>query len=244
MNSQVKTGLLIASGLVVALPLGLAVSSWSRSASGSAPAAASNPSSKERQAAFPTAELAMLDRDVQERFAVVPQKDFGMSRISVRGHNIYRPATKTEQQTIAALQEKGVNVAFYVMSRRMWLSKTPVEQESSVIGPVRMVYAKTPPAAQSQKRSATVSQQPVTRRPGDGFKELRVIGGQVFRMVEAQPEKAASATRTLESGWKVVAVPVPASAEACVSCHNGSTVESHQKIKLGDAVGVAFYAYK
>src|SRR5690349_11157553 len=73
------------------------------------------PREKPRPYVFPVAELAALDRDLQARFAVVPDKDFGMGRIG-NLHQLYVPENAAEKQTIEKLRKARLKVAFYVMS--------------------------------------------------------------------------------------------------------------------------------
>src|SRR5690349_4647419 len=66
---------------------------------------------EEKPFAFPFVELAALDRDAQTRFAVVPEKDFGLERIGPL-HNLYSPENPTEFATVAALKKRNLDVAF------------------------------------------------------------------------------------------------------------------------------------
>jgi hypothetical protein len=44
-----------------------------------------------------------------------------------------------------------------------------------------------------------------------------------------------------EAGWAVTARPIPASQRECLSCHK--TDENGKALKVGDPLGVAFYAF-
>src|SRR5689334_9579048 len=69
---------------------------------------------------FPLAELAMLDRDLQARFAVVPTHDFGIERVTGNQHELYVPENAQEQETVRRLKQKRIQAAFYLMSRQLW----------------------------------------------------------------------------------------------------------------------------
>ena len=70
---------------------------------------------------FPTPELAALDHDLQARFAVVPDKDFGIERTYGNQHYLYDPQTSGERATVASLKQQKTDAAFYLMSRALWL---------------------------------------------------------------------------------------------------------------------------
>ena len=86
--------------------------------------------------AFPTAQLAALDRDLQARFAVVPDKDFGIERTYGNQHYLYNPSTPAERATIAALRKQKTEAAFYLMSRALWLRSWDGWGYKPIQGPV------------------------------------------------------------------------------------------------------------
>src|SRR5687767_10589962 len=85
---------------------------------------------------FPLQELAAIDRDLQARFAVVPDKDFGILRTYGRQHYLYNPQTPTEHATIAALKKEKTSVAFYLMSRALWMRSWDGWGYKPIQGPV------------------------------------------------------------------------------------------------------------
>ena len=87
---------------------------------------------------FPTQELAALDRDLQARFAVVPDKDFGITRTYGNQHYLYNPQSGREQATISALKKKNTDVAFYLMSRALWLRSWDGSGYKPIQGPVHV----------------------------------------------------------------------------------------------------------
>lgn len=85
---------------------------------------------------FPFQELADIDRDLQARFAVVPDKDFGILRAYGNQHYLYNPQTPTERATIAALKKEKTSVAFYLMSRALWMRSWDGWGYKPIQGPV------------------------------------------------------------------------------------------------------------
>ncbi|HEX8465760.1 MAG TPA: hypothetical protein VF627_14180, partial [Abditibacterium sp.] len=85
---------------------------------------------------FPMVELAALDRDLQARFAVVPDKDFGIERTFGNQHYLYNPTTPAELATIAALKKRKTEAAFYLMSRALWLRHWDGVGYKPIQGPV------------------------------------------------------------------------------------------------------------
>ena len=70
---------------------------------------------------FPSKELAAIDRDLQARFAIVPDKDFGIERTYGNQHYLYDPHTPAEIASVNALKKQKTQAAFYLMSRALWL---------------------------------------------------------------------------------------------------------------------------
>lgn len=242
---------------------------------------------------FPSQELAAIDRDLQARFAIVPDKDFGIERTYGNQHYLYNPQTPVEMASVDALKKQKTQAAFYLMSRALWLrqwdgwgykpiqgpvvltgkitlplprkinfdmAKSPVGQEvldqdhshsaqsdSSVGLPTHNPDGKTVPSPTPPKNTPT-------------FNQLQAIGNRVFEMAEAAPKTAnVGLAQTVNSTWKVVAVPIRASSKKCLPCHvyepyvqnpkapqisNAKSLSERRiKAELGDALGVAFYLY-
>ena len=94
------------------------------------------PQSEPEPFEFPTKELAAIDRDLQARFAVVPEKDFGIMRTYGNQHYLYNPQTPAELKNIAALKQQKTEVAFYLMSRALWLRSYDGLNYKPIQGPV------------------------------------------------------------------------------------------------------------
>ena len=86
--------------------------------------------------AFPTDELGAIDRDLQVRFAVVPEKDFGIERAYGNQHYLYDPQTPAEISHVAALKARNTEAAFYLMSRALWLRSWDGANYKPIQGPV------------------------------------------------------------------------------------------------------------
>jgi hypothetical protein len=87
--------------------------------------------------AFPVRELAELDQSVQMRFAEMPTKDFGMSRIG-RRHEMFVPVSVSERAAVADLQRQGWDVVFYVAGRNVLLNRTYPLHPNNIQGPIFM----------------------------------------------------------------------------------------------------------
>ena len=85
---------------------------------------------------FPSAQLAAIDRDLQVRFAVVPEKRFGIERTYGNQHYLYDPQTPAELHSVAALKKRDTEVAFYLMSRALWLRSWDGWGYKPIQGPV------------------------------------------------------------------------------------------------------------
>ncbi len=233
--------------------------------------------------AFPTADLAALDRDVQARFAVVPEKDFGIERAYGNQHYLYNPSTPAERATVAALKKQNTEAAFYLMSRALWLRSwdgwgfKPIQGPVSLTGKVKAPIPrqvnfitkdyftnKNVPLNQEGGYGADGSREeglathnpagtpvaaptPPTHAPR--FNQLQQIGNEVFEMVENAPHNARIGANSEWKNWKIVAVPIRASQKACIGCHVYQPYASPKppgklKVEVGDALGVAFYAYR
>lgn len=237
--------------------------------------------------AFPTAELAALDHDLQARFAVVPDKDFGIERTYGNQHYLYNPTTPAEIATIAALKKRKTEAAFYLMSRALWLRhwdgygykpiQGPVAITGKIVAPIprrinfnpRLHDSRGPILDQEDAKSAQSGDR--TEREGlpthspsgqtvpsptppanaPGFNQLQLIGNRVFELVEDAPKTANVGATEKFKDWQVIAVPIRANQKACLPCHvydpqdrNKPSEKLKKKLEVGDALGVAFYAYR
>lgn len=201
---------------------------------------------------FPTPELAALDRATQARFAVVPDKDFGLRRMGPR-HGYFYPAIASEKVAVKNLQKAQQEVVFYVVGRNVILQQSYYNFVSPVQGPVYI----TPKA-------------PLRVESNDAGNQRRFISPDgVAKDAPSDSDLIALSRRVFDDGalkngtdgkigeWNVVARPVAASAQQCVDCHNSRPARkpaktwdvtkiwnARDKISLGDTLGIALYCYR
>ncbi len=204
---------------------------------------------------FPTQALEELDHAVQTRFAVVPDKDFGVNRIGPR-HGYFSPVTSPEQQAIADLRKDNQEVVFYVVGRNTilrqqnWLSFSPVQ------GPVYITpNRKVDSAPEVGGRGSQVRFYSQTGVPSDSPTDTQLIN--IGRRVFNNPTLRQGTNSKINS-WHVVARPVLATSEACVNCHNSRAPwktknrqsrfalrsSNHDIVSLHDPLGIALYCYR
>jgi hypothetical protein len=185
-----------------------------------------------------------LDDCIQALFSKVDSR-FGMARVPTATKHLtyFNPRNDEERAVVNDLDHSGWVVAFYLAGRRI-LGERP--------GPNKTPFA---------GRRHSVIGGPIAITPAFSGGGQR---NQEFEMPEPDQlwEDAQNAMRSFETknqydfsvgGWKVEARPIRAG-ESCLKCHNNnqgtspSVVDlyhapSGQPIKVGDALGVAMYAY-
>ena len=213
---------------------------------------------------FPSAELAALDRDIQARFAVVVNRNFGYSRVFLpaEAHAPYRPLTPHEEADVAALRKQKLDVLFYVMGQSGELAtSTPIPAV-----PVFPILIKGPGfmTGPPNRLPLSVDQSLTLSETGLSFAgaknwantdgaldrpdlpellELRALGDRILHP-EAALSQPGSQWRTLSEGhWQAVAVPVLASSQKCVDCHR-TFVPEDQTVRLGAPLGAAIYVFR
>ena len=203
---------------------------------------------------FPTRELAALDRAIQVRFAVVPDKDFGLPRIGQR-HSYFYPAIAPEKSAVKDLQKARQEVVFYVVGRRTISKQRNGLGYSPVQGPV-YITPRTPfwvkPKVEKSYQARFLSPGGVAKdAPSDA--QLISLSRRVFDDAALR-----NGANQKIGKWNVVARPITASAEQCVDCHNQRTTfkpesqrrftlnlrGNHDTVSLGDTLGIALYAYR
>jgi len=231
---------------------------------------------------FPFQELADIDRDLQARFAVVPDKDFGIERTYGNQHYLYNPQTPTERATITALKREKTSVAFYLMSRALWMRSWDGWGYKPIQGPVLLTEKLQSPLPRrvnfnpldNSSKQVIINQERASSADGNGqtipmhnpagtpvpelkpppnapsFNQLQLIGNRVFEMAENTPKTTKiGLNEKLNTRWRVVAVPIRASSQACLSCHVYSPLPTNPNasrrttVEIGDALGVAFYLF-
>lgn len=83
------------------------------------------------------------------------------------------------------------------------------------------------------------------------FNQLQALGNRVFELAEAAPVTAnIGVAEKLSGRWSVAAVPIRASNVNCLPCHKyqpmakSPNATERLTVKVGDALGVAFYLYR
>ena len=197
-------------------------------------------------AAERTPEAALIntiDRTFQSRFETIDLKAFGMRRIPVvpehEEFNRFKPENIEDRRIIQSLTERGWEAAFFVAGRGAILvareaAKKPVARAKPVGVPAEGIeYMLHSPVSKPVRLNSPRAGGAPLPSPDDLLPHVP----SAFRDFAAK-----RGTHTFkESGWFVVARPVPASKRECLSCHEFD--ESGKALKVGDPLGVAFYAF-
>jgi len=200
---------------------------------------------------FPTRELAELDRVVQARFAVVPRDgNFGYSRVELPReiHGYFSPNSKAEKAAVSAMAKRKQDVVFALVGRQRFAGRSV--ENGGFRGPLVLT---SPFYTGSLKTRAAVIEANVAinkiTKNAPSAKELIPLADEVF--AQAKPENG---KRKQIGGWKVVACPVPASSQACVTCHNSMAKAAAKQpdwkggkpdlVSLHDPLGVALYCVR
>ncbi len=202
-------------------------------------------------------EIKELDRCVQKRFqdpSAISQRRFGMGRMGQRRMSSAQPPphgaphtgaplrrhephhrdvrdfkseNPAEQAVIDAFRAKGYEVIVYLAGRKVLEqppAKTQMRNRYGVQGPALITGKSMPADAPSTRWLLAESRTALESfEIGDGY--------------------------TLKRGtWTVAMRPVRAANSGCVSCHTSGVArdkdDSKAKLAVGDAVGVAIYAYR
>lgn len=190
-----------------------------------------------------------IDECIQELFSKADFR-FGMTRVPTRTSHIkyFAPSTPKEVQMVKELEADGWEVGFYLAGRRILGEKPDVnaiklfaDGHSVIGGPISITGALQKGANRSQLAM------PIAAKLWDE-------GQKAMRAFESSNRYEFSVGK-----WTVEARPIRARQD-CLKCHNNTTtppdnspissdfagiVHAHSKtpIKVGDALGVAMYAY-
>jgi len=172
-----------------------------------------------------------LDECIQERFSKV-ETIFGITRVgttATKGHKqSFQAETEMERIIIASLELSGLQVGFYLCGGSPHYTPTNPEgilAFDAIRGPVVIT-----PIAANWELPESIKVWRETKNALLSFKE------------KSQYEF------TIEN-WKVAARPIRAR-ESCLDCHrhkasilSSDAPESYRRLKAGDVLGVAMYAY-
>ncbi len=206
--------------------------------------------------------LVAFDDVVQDRLAVVPfDNSFGMSRVITKSN--FRPVTPPESLALSQLRSSGLDVALYMAGRSIYDRAGHVGKFTTVSGPT--ILTEGPLRKFVQGHEAYV---PVVSSSGSPARKIKPPPADLPTPAALQERvagllsgKGATPLRWKSGAWDVVAVPVPASKQACVNCHNqrlqifdpaqkarrkelGQSLQEFEPLKVGDVAGVAIYAYR
>src|SRR5262245_35866262 len=179
-----------------------------------------------------------LDECIQERFSKSDMR-FGALRITptTLHMNYFQTETQSEREAISELEKGGWQVAFYLAGRRILGTKPDL----------------TKPMLRIDGQDHPIINGPIAITSPVIFNRIRMI--EQFDLPEPQKlwDDAQKAMLEFEKKdqygfsfgkWSVAARPIRAK-EACLKCHTGpvTTAPSTTPPKVGDALGVAMYAY-
>lgn len=238
-RKQLLLKFFLATSLLAVLPLGIA--RWQENQRRNAP---------KTPYSFPFAELGALDKVVQERFAVVPTDDFGISRIGKR-HESFVPQTSEEKAVVVALKKRGYEVIFYVAGHHYLKGEHSRLGPRFLQGPIFITQAVPLKKSRDPYRyfsplgteSATLQK----NLPDGGNLLTGPLYKPAFEALNAF--NRADGTEFSMNGWAIIARPVRATHPSCVSCHNSNLLGRRfswdkSLVQIGDTLGVAMYAYR
>ena len=189
-----------------------------------------------------------LDALVQNRFQNALPLNLGMSRIArppsfggpfhpdMDAYRDFYPERPAEQQVIAALEQRHVQVGFYLIGAAITDSAPTDLNYRALKGPAAMTHGTPRPSWY----------------PGTG--QVQRARGDTLPDWNAIYPVAHDAMRRLQNGrqgfdtafgrWNIAVRPVIASEERCVTCHNSPMYAPAHVTKLDDVIGGVLYAYR
>ena len=181
---------------------------------------------EERASVSAVGAILALDAAIQKRFEKVDGR-FGYTRLLLRnGAHGFAPENDEEISSLRELQDANLRVALYLASRSLVATRDEnrVGASHRIKGPLlitRGPFDATPPAA-----------------------SMRAEARRAFALFERTEQQ-----HDFElGGWMVVARPVRALNDTCLKCHRstGGNWPSGEPsdLRVGDALGVVFYAYQ
>jgi hypothetical protein len=200
----------------------------------------------------PKAELDRLDAAIQARFQITDTRKFGISRIPTKHPAMQRmePQTDGEKSVLRSLSDQSWAVVLYAARPPMvehLVSRPDAKTGASTVAGARSAlveqegrpyqYRTLPDGKRPEPLLVMVGPLQLTERPATAPKLTADNAGVKKLLAQAMSGKEA---RLEVDRWQLVARPVRAGNEACVSCH---AKMFEQKVKVGDPLGVAVYAF-
>jgi hypothetical protein len=164
-------------------------------------------------------EISRLNDCVQLRF--LDRKAFGINRIGPgryhQGLRTFQPENPTEAAVIEQLKEKHLEVAIFLVGRQALIASPWIIGRAGLQGPasVKLLQDAELPDAAFLLSEGRIA----LAKTGEG-----------------------SDVRT--GNWTVALRPLRAGNQTCVQCHAAQYSSGESSPKLGDALGVAMYAYR
>ena len=197
-----------------------------------------------------------LDQCVQTRFQEPAPQSLGMSRVALPAsfgqhfrpnlvtQRDFDPANEPERNAIAALEDRHMQVGFYLVGRAIASSSVANPNYRALKGPGAMTRG-TPRPAWYPGTGAPAIVVP------DALPDWQAIYS-LGRKAMLSFEDGGKGFETTLNSWKIAARPVMASEARCVSCHNvrifnpvtNTLSESGDGVKLNQAIGGVLYAYR
>jgi|SRR5262245_15405820 len=199
-----------------------------------------------------------LDKCIQERFSKFDNMVFGLGRVAEPTllANRFVAETQSEREAISELEKGGWQVAFYLAGRRILRPKSDttatlslIPHDSSIInGPIAIT-----PSSLFDDPERVHSTDPIViiSSVSSGQRKMRErLGLPELPEIWDDAKKAMLEFEKRDQydfsfgKWSVAARPIRAK-EACLKCHTGEglTAPGLTPPKVGDALGVAMYAY-
>jgi hypothetical protein len=207
-----------------------------------------------------------LDKCIQERFSKFDMR-FGFGRVAqpMPAINRFVAETQSEREAISELEKGGWQVAFYLVGRRILDPKPvktnladlanleiipPVHDSSIIAGPIAI----TPSIILDERERARDHRTgQIVTIPSDISGRKKMLEQLELPTRQEIRDDARKAMLEFEKRdqydfsfrkWSIAARPIRAK-EACLKCHTreGFTAPGLTPPKVGDALGVAMYAY-
>jgi hypothetical protein len=186
-----------------------------------------------------------IDRTFQSRFEKIDGMMLGLSRIPTTPEHreliLFTPENDEDKRLTTTLKESGWEAAFFVAGRNAL-------HQAATLALLRKKNPNDPRLSQGEVVDSFVHRRSVSKpvrmtKPVAGTAALPSQIALIPRVSDAfQAFAAKKASYEFEdAGWKFTARPIPASKTACLKCHK--TDESGKALKVGDPLGVAFYAF-
>ena len=193
---------------------------------------------QEAQAARSFAALiASFDECIQERFRDLSGKSLGLARVTPASPHAFFAHNVREESAVQYLDAARLNVVMYVGGRKLLgedgysitpqrgaLVMVPGRNGARLEGPIVVTPLSYNAPPQNAPRAATLMT--------DATKALRGF------------DRVDTASFSVE-GWNIAATPIRARSNTCLGCHRLAPAGTAQnRLRIGDALGVALYAYQ